>query len=302
MFIRSTRSICIKPERLANKSRVVHASPENTNATAAGISEDVLARLRAAEDEASRLRKELAQAKGVDPLAPKPKRVDSVTERESGPLFGNESKKKQSSWLSEADVDFFTGGAPVGEKGSEPVDKEMEATVSKRLIIGLLGAAGVGALSFIPTEALRIKPDKPLYFYVVPLLRCKELLQSLQATVADADWETLRLILPRINGPPNNANENMGAIVALLEDSRDAKRAAELAGEFVEYLLAIDYQKYFETIPNQAPTGAQNIEFSKFSTKSLKAAIFKLDDFLSLIPPQDLQDATAQMENGNIGL
>jgi hypothetical protein len=53
----------------------------------------------------------------------------------------------------------------------------------------------------------------------------------LQATIADADWETLRLILPRINGPPNNANENMGAIVALLEDQRDAKHAAELAGE-----------------------------------------------------------------------
>jgi hypothetical protein len=174
--------ICNKHHQSLQRARqvVVHASPPENGATG-GISEDVLARLRAAEDEASRLRKELAQAKGIDPLAPKPKRVDSVTERESGPLFGNESKQKQSSWLSEADVDFFTGGAPVGEKGSEPVDKAMEETVSKRLIIGLLGAAALGALAFIPTEALRIKPSQPLYFYVVPLLRCKELLGSLQA-------------------------------------------------------------------------------------------------------------------------
>ena len=106
----------------------VHAQ-ENNNAT--GISEDVLARLRVAEEEAARLRRELAEVKGVpDPLAPKPKRVDGVTARESG-LFGSESKQKQSSWLSESDVDFFTGGAPVGEKGVEPVDKEMQATVTK---------------------------------------------------------------------------------------------------------------------------------------------------------------------------
>jgi hypothetical protein len=151
---------------------------------------------------------------------------------------------------------------------------------------------------------------------------------TLQATILDADWETLRLILPRINGPPNNANENMGAIVALLEDQRDAKRAAELAGEcllsdwmcvmtvwdryllthypsetgeFVEYLLAIDYQKYYETIPNQAPTGAQNVEFSAFSLKSLKATIGKLDQFLALVPPQALEDASSQMEIVNSG-
>ena len=72
-------------------------------------------------------------------------------------------------------------------------------------------------------------------------------------------------------------------------------------GEFVEYLLAIDYQKYYETIPNQAPTGAQNVEFSAFSLKSLKATIGKLDQFLALVPPQALEDARSQMEIVNSG-
>jgi hypothetical protein len=53
----------------------------------------------------------------------------------------------------------------------------------------------------------------------------------------------VRIILPRVTGPPNNAQENMGAVVALIEDSRTAAEAQRLSGEFFEYLDSIDYNK-----------------------------------------------------------
>jgi hypothetical protein len=43
----------------------------------------------------------------------------------------------------------------------------------KRLVIGLVAALGIAAFGLIPTDQLQIKPDKPMYFYVVPLLRIK---------------------------------------------------------------------------------------------------------------------------------
>jgi hypothetical protein len=62
------------------------------------------------------------------------------------------------------------------------------------------------------------------------------LLRECNEVIADADWATLRNVLPRISGNPNNAKENMDAVVALLEDGRAADRASMLTSEFLEYL------------------------------------------------------------------
>ena len=45
--------------------------------------------------------------------------------------------------------------------------------LQKRVLIGGLVTLGLGAFALVPTEALRLKPSKPMYFYVVPLLRIK---------------------------------------------------------------------------------------------------------------------------------
>ena len=45
--------------------------------------------------------------------------------------------------------------------------------MQKRLIIGILATLGIAAFGLIPTDQLRVKPDKPMFFYVVPLLRIK---------------------------------------------------------------------------------------------------------------------------------
>ena len=47
---------------------------------------------------------------------------------------------------------------------------------------------------------------------------------------------TLRIVLPRVLGTPNNARANMDSIVALFEDSRTAEKAEKLANEFIEFI------------------------------------------------------------------
>ncbi len=68
---------------------------------------------------------------------------------------------------------------------------------------------------------------------------------------------TLRAILPRVFGVPNNARENLDNVVALL-DTKTAERASTLANEFFEYLDSIDYNKYFDAMPRGALTGLSN--------------------------------------------
>eukprot|EP00955_Chlamydomonas_euryale_P017181 183322-Chlamydomonas_euryale.AAC.6 len=63
----------------------------------------------------------------------------------------------------------------------------MAATVQRRLLIGLGGAAVLGAFALVPTQSMRLKPPKPMYFYVVPLLRIQELLVECKPVIEDAD-------------------------------------------------------------------------------------------------------------------
>jgi hypothetical protein len=45
--------------------------------------------------------------------------------------------------------------------------------VQRRLIIGVGLSAALGAFALVPTEQLQPAPSKPLFFYLVPLLRVR---------------------------------------------------------------------------------------------------------------------------------
>lgn len=46
-------------------------------------------------------------------------------------------------------------------------------SLQRRLILGAVAAVGLGAFALVPTQQLQLsKPSKPLFFYLVPLLRC----------------------------------------------------------------------------------------------------------------------------------
>ncbi len=96
---------------------------------------------------------------------------------------------KRNSWLSEADVDFFTGGgSSESSAGSSGPTPEQQSAIQRRLLIGGLAALGLGAFALVPTQALRPKPSKPLYFYLLALLGTQEQLKQCQEIIEDARW------------------------------------------------------------------------------------------------------------------
>ena len=135
------------------------------------LGEDLLARLKVAEAEAQRLKAELAAAQGAAPAPAaeeKGKRIDGGDLRRET-LFTSASRERN--WLNESDVAFFTGGGPSEAEGGAGESAEAGATVQRRLLLGLLLAGAGAGLSLVPTEDLASAPTKPLFFYILPLLR-----------------------------------------------------------------------------------------------------------------------------------
>ena len=64
-----------------------------------------------------------------------------------------------------------------------------------------------------------------------------------------------------------------------------------------EYLKGIDFQTYFESRVCSSMSGEQSKEFFEYSTSSAKAAAGKLDEFLRLMPEDQLE--AAQLANSN---
>lgn len=62
------------------------------------------------------------------------------------------------------------------------------------------------------------------------------LLSECGPIIEDANWDLLRNVLARVLGVPNNARQNLDNVVAWIDDSREAEKAAKLAAECVEYL------------------------------------------------------------------
>lgn len=139
------------------------------------------------------MRKELAGIQGDAPIpvakkaeAPKAKRVDGQSQRETllfdlgggnraGMTSGAVRDKTAPDWLSEADVSFFTGAGP-GETGSSVAAMaEAESESNRRVILGALASIAVAAFALVPTQKLRIKPEKEMNAYIVPLLRIQGL-------------------------------------------------------------------------------------------------------------------------------
>lgn len=68
----------------------------------------------------------------------------------------------------------------------------------------------------------------------MPACPPQRLLQDTKAIIEEADWGQLRLVVSRIEGRPNDARENLGNVVAVIDDLRTAERARLLAAELFE--------------------------------------------------------------------
>lgn len=267
---------------------------------------DVVARLAAAEAEAQALRDALnaAQAGKEDltelsqdelakrKIAPPEQRIDGMGYREnlfSGPSAGQ--SKGNSGWLQESDLAFFTGQGAT-ESGAA-MSEEDQSTVNRRLIGGLVFTAAAGAFGLVPDRQVRPKPSKPLFFYLVPILRIQALIGDLETAAEAGEWGELRNILQRISKEPNNAKENLKSAAACLDDDKQFEKAESLIVEFLEYLSQVDFKNYYDNVGQVSVT--QEMQFKDFSLQCAKAAGKKLDEFIRLMPEEQLGAARSQL-------
>jgi len=265
------------------------------------ISEDVLARLRAAEEEAAALRAQLASVQkasgeggaGAVASAPPPtpaNRIDGAGLYRESPFGPNSA---EASWLSEGQVDFFTGGglsetaATAG--GTIPNSPEAETIVRRRLLIGGAATVGLAAFALVPTDALRLgRPPAPLFTYLTPLVRAGPLFASAATQAAEGEWAALATTLAAIQGPPTEVEANLRSAASHSDvPPRARTAAAELARDALDAVAAIDYDSYFDSVgPPGARGGAREKQFADFSAAAAKAAASKVEAFLALMPAE----------------
>jgi len=259
---------------------------------------DVVERLRRAEEERERLRAALeaksggaGTAKTVDELAlgtPRGKaRVDGVGKRET--LFG--SRSEGDAWLKDG-MEFLVREQPseAGASDAAGMTEEEEKTVRRRAIVGAALTAAFVGLSQISIESP--EPVKPLFFYLVPVVRSRELLRRAATLAEDGAWDELNSTVNRVVGPPNDVKDNLFKAAAYLSGSKEQK-AREIAFDFLEYMEKVNYSKYFENMG--AVGGGKAAEYAKFSSKASKSAIGKLDEFLALMDREAVQAAESQV-------
>ena len=127
----------------------------------------------------------------------------------------------------------------------------------------------------------------------------RSLLDEVLAVASEGEYDQMSRLLARIEGPPNNVQQNLKAAPAALAavDGRLAQRADSVGRDVYEYLKGIDFQTYFESRVGASMSGEQSKEFFEYSTSSAKAAAGKLDEFLRLMPEDQLE--AAQLANSN---
>ena len=160
----------------------------------------------------------------------------------------------------------------------------------RRAIVGLAMTAAFAGLSQISIEAP--EPRKPLFFYLVPVVRSRELLRRATVLAEDGSWEELNSTVNRVTGPPNDVKENLFKAAAYLRGSQEAK-AREIAFDFLEYMEKVNYSKYFENMGSV--NGNKAAEYAKFSAKASVSAIDKIDEFLALMDRESVEAAESQV-------
>jgi len=255
---------------------------------------DVMAKLAAAEAEAEQLRAELKESASapIDDLAKqkpaKPKsRIDGVGGRET--IFGT-STKPGDAWLKDG-MEFLVRDQPSETGELEKMSDEDQNTVNRRLAIGLLGTGVFIGLSQISDESST--PNKPMFFYLVPLVKSRELLKQATELAENGYWDELSTVCRQI-AKANDARGNLFSAAAYLT-GRDEERAKQIAFDFLELLEKIDYNKYFESMNGVPVSGAQAAEYSKFSKRAAAAAAAKLDEFFALMDREQLDAARSQV-------
>lgn len=258
-------------------------------------------RLRTAESEAAQLREQLEAARrgngNTASSSGSQQQPPSETKRKSRIDAGDLKREslfssRTADWLDESGISAaFRAKGPV-EAVSQATNTEGDV-VRKRLLISIFITAAAVGLALIPSDQFRMfKPSKPLYVYLLPLVRAQALLPYLEDIVGNGNWEELPAALRSIQSSPTNIEQNLKDATAALTDSRRTDKAISITRGIMEDLEAVDYTKYFSTVKKRgANTGAEQKQFSEFSARAVRAVKDKLRDFLALMPAEDIRQA-----------
>ena len=311
-------------KRSKRRTRVVKASDEKSDENNESSSssmmmnetsmQEMLAKLERAEKEKELLQQKLEETNNnasnkreesntnnenltIDELARmKPRgtgtksRIDGSMQREQ--IFDFGKKKKDGNWLQDG-LEFVSKEQPSEQLTVAEMSEEDQNTVNRRLAIGIALTVGFIGFGLIPDDSIGGKPEKPLFFYLVPIARSREILRNCEELAEDGDFEALLSNVKSVLGEPNTIKKNLLTACVFLS-GREEERAKELAFNIVEDIEKVDFKTYFDT-QQKTFDGVTAKKYADFSAKAAHAAVIKINRFLEFFDAESRQAANSQV-------
>ena len=309
-------------KRSKRRTRVVKAfddeSDENNESSSSSSSmmneksmQEMLAKLERAEKEKELLQQKLEETNNaskreesntnenltIDELARmKPRgtgtksRIDGSMQREQ--IFDFGKTKKDGNWLQDG-LEFVSKEQPSEQLTVAEMSEEDQNTVNRRLAIGIALTVGFIGFGLIPDDSIGGKPEKPLFFYLVPIARSREILRNCEELAEDGDFEALLSNVKSVLGEPNTIKKNLLTACVFLS-GREEERAKELAFNIVEDIEKVDFKTYFDT-QQKTFDGVTAKKYADFSAKAAHAAVIKINRFLEFFDAESRQAANSQV-------
>ena len=271
--------------------------------------QEMLAKLAQAEKEKELLQKKLDEKEQtttdeakkenltIDELARmKPRgtgtksRIDGSMQREQ--IFDFGKNKKDGNWLQDG-LDFVSKEQPSEQLTVTKMSEEDQNTVNRRLAIGIAMAVGFIGFGLIPDDSIGGKPEKPLFFYLVPIARSREILRNCEELAEDGEFEALLSNVKSVLGEPNTIKKNLLTACVFLS-GREEEKAKELAFNIVEDIEKVDFKTYFDT-QQKTFDGVTAKKYADFSAKAAHAAVKKIETFLEFFDAESRQAANSQV-------
>ena len=318
----TTKQTCAKKtnhERKRSKRSRVKASDEDDENDSSSSSsmmneksmQEMLAKLERAEKEKELLQQKLEETNAskrdeesnsnenltIDELARmKPRgtgtksRIDGSMQREQ--IFDFGKNKKDGNWLQDG-LEFVSKEQPSEQLTVAEMSEEDQNTVNRRLAIGIALTVGFIGFGLIPDDSIGGKPEKPLFFYLVPIARSREILRNCEELAEDGDFEALLSNVKSVLGEPNTIKKNLLTACVFLS-GREEERAKELAFNIVEDIEKVDFKTYFDT-QQKTFDGVTAKKYADFSAKAAHAAVIKINRFLEFFDAESRQAANSQV-------
>ena len=218
-------------------------------------------------------------------------RIDGSMKREQIFDFGKNTGK-DGNWLRDG-LEFVSKEQPSEQLTVAAMSEEDQNTVNRRLAIGIALTFGFIGIGLIPDDFISRKPEKPLFFYLVPVARSREILRNCEELAEDGEFEALLSNVKSVLKEPNTIKKNLLTACAFLS-GREQDEAKELALNIVENIEKVDFKTYFDT-QQKTFDGVTAKKYADFSAKAAHAAVNKIEMFLEFFDAESRQAANSQV-------